>query len=75
MILVNTLLGYILYNQAIMHLKAIQVNMILNLSPFFTAMIAFFALHETLSPLQSAAMLIVFIGTLLVQIAPDQLTK
>jgi len=71
----NTLLGYILYHQAIMHLKAIQVNMILNLSPFFTAMIAFFVLHETLSPLQSAAMQIVFIGTLLVQIAPDQLTK
>ena len=75
MILVNTLLGYILYNQAIMHLKAIQVNMILNLSPFFTAMIAFFALHETLSPLQSVAMLIVFIGTLLVQITPDQIHK
>lgn len=75
MILVNTLLGYILYNQAIMHLKAIQVNMILNLSPFFTAMIAFFALHETLSQLQSIAMLIVFIGTLLVQIAPNQIYK
>jgi len=72
LVLVNTLLGYILYNQAIMYLTAIQVNVILNLSPFFTVLLAFFMLGEVISPRQAAAMLVVFLGTLLVQIAPRQ---
>ncbi len=68
LVAVNTILGYILYNQAIMHLTAIQVNVILNLSPFFTALIAFFMLGETIRPHQIAAMLVVFAGTLLAQL-------
>ena len=68
MVFINTLLGYILYNQAIAQMTAIQVNMILNLTPFFTALIAFFMLHESIGPRQIAAMLVVLIGTILVQI-------
>ncbi len=52
------------------HLVAIQVNMILNLSPFFTALIAFFLVGEVINERQMAAMLVIFSGTLLVQIGP-----
>lgn len=67
LILVNTILGYLLYNQAIAHLKAIQINVILNLTPFFTALIAWFLIGERISWRQGAGMLIIFTGTFLVQ--------
>jgi len=67
LIAINTILGYILYNQAIIHLAAIKVNIILNLSPFFTAIIAWFLLGESISLRQIIAMLIVFAGTYMVQ--------
>lgn len=67
LIVINTILGYILYNQAMQELSAIQVNVILNLAPFFTAIIAWFLLGERITPRQILAMVIVFAGTLLVQ--------
>jgi len=73
LILVNTILGYILYNQAIGQLTALKTNMILNLSPFFTALLAWFLLEERISPRQIAAMLVIFIGTFLVQTDPGKL--
>ena len=72
---INTITGYILYNQAIQHLTAIKVNLILNLSPFFTAIFAWFLLQESITPQQIIAMLVVFIGTLLVQINPTKLFR
>jgi len=75
MIAVNTLLGYILYNQAIIHLTAIKINVILNLAPFFTAIIAWFLLGERISPQQVIAMLVIFAGTLLVQLKNNQTVK
>ena len=68
MILVNTILGYILYNQSIALLTAIQINIILNLSPFFTAIIAFFLLGQRISFQQLLAIMITFAGTYLVQL-------
>ena len=72
LIVMNTILGYVLYNQAIIHLTAIQANVILNLSPFFTAILAWFLLGEKISLMQTAAMAIVFLGTYLVQRKPIQ---
>ncbi len=67
MIVINSILGYILYNQAIIHLTAVKTNVILNLAPFFTAIIAFFVLGEQLRLQQILAMVIIFAGTYLVQ--------
>lgn len=67
LVVINTILGYILYNQGIQVLSAIQVNVILNLAPFFTAIIAWFLLGERITPRQILAMAVVFIGTFLVQ--------
>jgi drug/metabolite transporter (DMT)-like permease len=70
LIFFNTIIGYLLYNRAIAEITAIQVNLILNLSPFFTAIFAWFLLGEQLGNRQVAAMAAVFIGTFLVQRKP-----
>ncbi len=67
LIFINSILGYLLYNQAIIHLSALKVNITLNLSPFFTAIIAFFLLGKKLGLQQIIAMMIIFAGTYLVQ--------
>jgi len=70
LIFFNTIMGQLLYSSAIAEITAIQVNLILNLSPFFTAIFAWFLLGEQLGKLQIAAMTAVFIGTYLVQKTP-----
>ena len=65
--LLNSMVGYLLYNRAISELTAIQVNIFLNLSPFFTAIFAWVLLGEYLNFRQIAAMTVVFSGTYLVQ--------
>jgi len=67
LIFFNTIIGQLLYSSAIAEITAIQVNLILNLSPFFTAIFAWFLLGERLSITQVVAMGTVFIGTYLVQ--------
>lgn len=73
--LVNSILGYILYNQGIQHLTALKTNVILNLSPFFTAIIAWILVGDQLALIQVAAISVVFIGTFLVQANPSKLFK
>ena len=68
LIIFNTIVGQLLYSSALREMKAIQVNLILNLMPFFTAIFAWFLLGEQLSEKQIAAMSVVFIGTYLVQL-------
>ena len=70
LIFFNTIIGQLLYSSAIAEISAIQVNLILNLSPFFTAIFAWFLLGEQLGKLQIAAMTAVFMGTYLVQKTP-----
>ena len=70
LIFFNTIMGQLLYSSAIAEITAIQVNLILNLSPFFTAIFAWFLLGEQLGKLQIAAMTAVFMGTYLVQKTP-----
>lgn len=64
---VNTLLAYLLFNHSLQRLTAVQANIMLNLSPLGTAIIAWGTLGERLSPLQVAAMLLVIAGASLVQ--------
>ncbi len=70
LIFFNTIIGQLLYSSAIADITAIQVNLILNLSPFFTAIFAWFLLGEQLGITQVAAMSAVFMGTYLVQRKP-----
>lgn len=75
MVFFNSITGYILYNQALAQLTAIEVNIILKLSPFFTAFYAWILLGERISLLQIIAMLIVFVGIYLVQKGPSMTVK
>lgn len=64
---VNTALGYILYNHALKTLTAFEMNVLLNLSPLWTALIGWLLLGESLVPLQWAGILAVMAGVLMVQ--------
>lgn len=65
--LVNTAFAYILYNRALRVLTALEINMLLNLSPLGTAVFAWALLGERLSVAQLVGMLIVILGVTLVQ--------
>ena len=65
--LVNTAFAYLLYNHALQSLTALQMNLVLNLSPFVTALLAAGILGETLTPVQWAAMVVATVGAALAQ--------
>lgn len=65
--IVNTLIAYLLYNHSMRHLTAVQVNVLLNLSPIGTALIAWGALGERISSLQMVAMFLIIVGAGLTQ--------
>jgi drug/metabolite transporter (DMT)-like permease len=67
MAVVNSIIGYLLYNQSLSELTALEVNVVMKLSPFFTAIYAFFLLGEKISLSQVLAMAVVFLGVYLVQ--------
>ncbi|MEN8171647.1 MAG: EamA family transporter [Chloroflexota bacterium] len=64
---VNTAVGYMLYNHALQVLTALEMNMLQNLSPFETVFIAWLLLGERLNGLQIAGMGIVIVGVMVVQ--------
>jgi probable blue pigment (indigoidine) exporter len=64
---VNTALGYMLYNHALQSLQAFEMNVVLNLSPIWTALFGWILLGETLVIQQWAGILVVIAGVLLVQ--------
>jgi drug/metabolite transporter (DMT)-like permease len=64
---VNTALGYALYNHALQSLQAFEMNVVLNLSPIWTALFGWVLLGETLLVPQLAGILVVMAGVLLVQ--------
>jgi len=64
---VNTLVAYLLYNHALQHLTAVQVNVMLNLAPIGTALIAWGALGERITSLQMFAIFLVIAGATLTQ--------
>ena len=64
---VNTALGYVLYNHAIQVLQAFQMNVILNLSPIWTAMLGWLLLGEAFVDRQWIGIFVVVAGVILVQ--------
>ncbi|MBN2385747.1 MAG: EamA family transporter [Anaerolineales bacterium] len=64
---VNTALGYLLYNHALQVLNAFQMNVLLNLSPIWTALMSAGLFDEHLTGGQWAGMLAVILGVGLVQ--------
>ncbi|MCR4392433.1 MAG: EamA family transporter [Candidatus Acetothermia bacterium] len=64
---VNTALGYLLFNHALRQLTAVEANVIVNLSPLGTALLAWATLGERLTAIQVGAMVAVVAGVTLVQ--------
>jgi len=64
----NTTLAYALWNRALRHLRAFEVNVLLGLGPIETALIAWPWLHQAPSPQQWAGMAGTLAGIVLVQL-------
>ena len=64
---VNTALAYMLYNHALKELTALEMNVLLNISPMITAIWAWVLLGERLSGVEWAGMIVMVIGVGLVQ--------
>lgn len=64
---VNTALAYIIYNHSLRELTALEMNIIMNLSPIFTALLSWGILGEKLVLIQIFGMLIVIEGVIFVQ--------
>jgi drug/metabolite transporter (DMT)-like permease len=67
---VNTAFAYFLYNHALKILTALEMNIVLNMAPLVTALLALIILEESLSIVQLVGMLIMIIGVILVQAKP-----
>ena len=65
--LINTSLGYLLYNHALRELTALEMNMVMNLTPVFTAFISWILLRERLGLLQGLGLIVMIAGVILVQ--------
>ncbi len=63
----NTALAYILYNHALQTLTALQMSVMLNLSPIGTAALAWLLLDERLTLVQSVGVLVIVVAAILVQ--------
>ena len=66
--LVNTAIGYWIYNHALRTLTALEMNMFMNLTPFFTALLGWIFLGESLSGIQYLGMIVIVGGVALVQL-------
>lgn len=64
---INTLVAYLLYTHALQRLHAVEANIMLNLTPVGTALIAWAALGERLQPIQLGAMVLIIGGATCVQ--------
>ena len=64
---INTALGYVLYNHALQSLQAFEMNVLLNLSPIWTAILGWMLLDENLVSKQWAGIFVVLVGVMLVQ--------
>jgi drug/metabolite transporter (DMT)-like permease len=73
--LVNTAFAYWLYNVALNLLTALEMNMILNLSPLETALFAGIFLGEPLIAMQIAGILVMILGVGLVQFGKPEIWR
>ncbi|RDH44877.1 DMT family transporter [Zooshikella ganghwensis] len=69
--IVVTLGAYGLYNISLSYISATQASVFVNLIPVFTILLAFIILGEKLTHQQLMAVLLVFLGLLVSQIAPS----
>jgi len=65
--IVNTALAYVLYNHSLQILTALEMNVMLNIAPLGTALLAWWLLSERLGFVQIIGMLVMIIGVILVQ--------
>jgi len=68
---VNTSLAYWLYTFALRTLTALEMNVLLNLSPLITAVLAWITIDERLSRIELVGMLVALLGIGLVQYRKD----
>jgi drug/metabolite transporter (DMT)-like permease len=64
---INTALGYVLYNHALRSLQAFEMNVLLSLTPIWTALLGWLLLDDILIVSQWIGILVVMGGILLVQ--------
>jgi len=64
---VNTAVAYMLYNHALIVLTALEMNILLNLTPLVTALWAWFLLQERLTWIEGVGMLVAVVGIGLAQ--------
>jgi drug/metabolite transporter (DMT)-like permease len=64
---INTSLGYLLYNHALRDLTALEMNIVMNLTPIFTAMFSWLLMGEGLEVYQGIGILVMIVGVVLVQ--------
>ncbi|MFZ5909033.1 MAG: DMT family transporter [Chloroflexota bacterium] len=72
---VNTALAYMLYNHSLRILSALEMNIMLNLAPLVTALLAWLLLDERLDMLQIGGIVTVILGVILVQQARGRPAK
>jgi len=65
--IVNTALAYVLYNHSLQTLTALEMNVMLNLAPLGTALLAWWLLGERLGFVQIIGMVVMIIGVIFVQ--------
>jgi drug/metabolite transporter (DMT)-like permease len=65
--LINTVIAYMLYHHSLRVLTALELNVLLNLSPLGTALLAAILLNERLTSLQFVGIIIAIIGVVVVQ--------
>ena len=69
---VNTAFAYVLYNHSLQVLTALEMNVVLNLAPLGTALLAWWFLGERLAFIQILGMIIMIIGVIFVQRVRNQ---
>lgn len=64
---INTAFAYLIYNHSLQVLTALEMNVLLNLGPFGTALLAWLLLGETITLIQILGMVVVVTGVVFVQ--------
>lgn len=70
--LVNTAFGYWIYNHALRTLTALEMNVVMNLTPFFTALLSWIILDESLTGIQFLGMFVMIGGVAFVQLGKSK---
>jgi len=69
---INTALGYVLYNHALQSLQAFELNVLLSLTPIWTALLGWLLLNEVLVSQKWVGIFVVIVGILLAQRQTDK---